>query len=67
MTLFPAHQLGFDPDRLARIDRFLQERYVDSGRFMGTQLLVSRDGLPVHFSSAGAMREGGVPTADNTI
>ncbi|HEU4970256.1 serine hydrolase domain-containing protein [Sphingomonas sp.] len=50
--------LGFDAGRLQRIDRFLDERYVQSGRFKGTQLLVSREGQPVHFSSSGTMREG---------
>jgi CubicO group peptidase (beta-lactamase class C family) len=50
--------LGFDAGRLQRIDRFLDERYVQSGRFKGTQLLVSREGQPVHFSSAGTMRDG---------
>ncbi len=50
--------LGLDAGRLQRIDRFLDERYIQSGRFKGTQLLVSREGQPVHFSSAGTMREG---------
>jgi CubicO group peptidase (beta-lactamase class C family) len=50
--------LGFDAGRLQRIDRFLDERYIQSGRFKGTQLLVSREGQPVHFSSAGTMRDG---------
>jgi CubicO group peptidase (beta-lactamase class C family) len=50
--------LGFDAGRLQRIDRFLDERYVQSGRFKGTQLLVSREGEPVHFSSVGTMRDG---------
>lgn len=49
---------GLDAGRLQRIDRFLDERYLRTGRFKGTQLLVSRDGQPVHFSSAGEMREG---------
>lgn len=50
--------LGFDAGRLKRIDRFLDERYIQSGRFQGTQLLVSRESQPVHFSSAGTMRDG---------
>jgi CubicO group peptidase (beta-lactamase class C family) len=56
-TVDPA-TLGMDAGRLQRIDRFLDERYLKTGRFRGTQLLVSRDGRPVHFSSAGSMREG---------
>lgn len=50
--------LGFDAGRLKRIDHFLDERYIQTGRFKGTQLLVSRDGRPVHFSHAGTMRDG---------
>jgi CubicO group peptidase (beta-lactamase class C family) len=50
--------LGMDAGRLSAIDRFLDERYLQSGRFKGTQLLVSRDGQPVHFSSGGTMRDG---------
>ena len=34
---------GFAPDRLARIDRFMQQ-YVDSGRIGGAVGLVLRDG-----------------------
>ncbi len=55
---------GMDADRLARIDRFLDERYLQTGRFKGTQLLVSRDGQPVHFASAGTMRDGRAVGAD---
>jgi len=50
--------LGLDAERLRRIDCFLDERYLATGRYMGTQLLVSRDGQPVHFSSQGQMRDG---------
>jgi CubicO group peptidase (beta-lactamase class C family) len=49
--------LGMDAGRLSAIDRFLDDRYLQTGRFKGTQLLVSRDGQPVHFSSAGSMRD----------
>src|SRR5690242_804728 len=35
--------LGFAPDRLARIDRWLQE-YVDKGQIAGAVALVLRDG-----------------------
>jgi CubicO group peptidase (beta-lactamase class C family) len=55
---------GFDGDRLAAIDTFLKERYLDSGEFPHTQLLVSRDGEIVHFSSQGRAREGGATTID---
>lgn len=55
---------GFDGERLAAIDTFLKERYLDSGEFPHTQLLVSRDGEIVHFSSQGKAREGGATTID---
>lgn len=61
-------QFGFDPQRLARIDRFLLERYVEPGLFPGTQLLIARDGVPIHFSSLGTMRaDGREPVRDDTI
>jgi CubicO group peptidase (beta-lactamase class C family) len=58
---------GFDPDRLARIDRFFQE-YVDDGRLPGWQLQVSRHGKPVHHATYGlADVEAGKPVADDTL
>lgn len=50
---------GFDAARLNRIDGFLKERYLDSGKLANAQLLVARDGEIVHLSSQGAAREGG--------
>ncbi|MBN2972139.1 beta-lactamase family protein [Roseomonas aeriglobus] len=55
---------GFDADRLRAIDAFLAERYVDSGRFASTQLLIGRDDAIVHFSSNGPAREGGATLVD---
>jgi CubicO group peptidase (beta-lactamase class C family) len=55
---------GFDAARLNRIDAFLKERYLDSGKLANTQLLVARDGEIVHFSSQGAAREGGGKAID---
>jgi CubicO group peptidase (beta-lactamase class C family) len=49
---------GFDAHRLARLAPFLRERYLDTGRLAHAQLLVSRDGEIVHFSSQGPAREG---------
>ncbi len=48
----------FDPHRLARIDAFLKERYLDSGKLPCVQVLVADRGEIVHFSSQGAAREG---------
>ncbi|WP_085809599.1 serine hydrolase [Sphingomonas sp. TZW2008] len=55
---------GFDGKRLAAIDTFLKERYLDTGNLPHTQLLVARDGEIVHFSSQGSAREGGGKTID---
>ncbi len=54
-----ARALGFDPDRLAAIDAFLQARYLDTGRLPNAQLLIARDGEIAHFSHQGEAREGG--------
>jgi CubicO group peptidase (beta-lactamase class C family) len=45
--------LGFDAERLARIDRFLAERYVEPGLLPGALLLVARRGEVVHKSVLG--------------
>lgn len=39
---------GFSPERLQRIDRFLQDRYVGPGRLPCAQLLVARRGETIH-------------------
>lgn len=49
---------GFDAARLNRIPAFLKERYLDSGKLPNAQILISRDGEIVHFSSQGAAVEG---------
>ena len=49
MELGKPHELGFDGARLARIDAFLKEAYLDTGRLKNTQILVARDGQPVHY------------------
>jgi CubicO group peptidase (beta-lactamase class C family) len=43
---------GFDASRLARIDAFVKQRYLDSG---------------VHFSHQGTAREGGAPVDEGTL
>ena len=45
--------LGFDPGRLAAIDRFVAERYLDAGRFPGMSLLITRGGKVAHISHQG--------------
>jgi CubicO group peptidase (beta-lactamase class C family) len=58
MQLKAPEKHGFDPARLNRLDTFLKERYLESGRLPHAQVLVSRDGEIVHFSSQGAARQG---------
>jgi CubicO group peptidase (beta-lactamase class C family) len=60
-------EVGFDADRLARIDRRLA-RYVDDGRLAGWQVLVSRHGRRVHSSTYGLRdKEAGLPVEPDTI
>ncbi len=60
--------LGFSSARLARIDRFLNENYVEPGRYAGTLLAISRRGVLVHLGVAGfADRERGVPLREDTL
>jgi|TARA_R100000501_G_scaffold1851_1_gene4899 CubicO group peptidase (beta-lactamase class C family) len=58
---------GFDAERLARVDDFLRENYIDSGRFPGAQLLVSRNGAPIHFSTQGSLREDGEALREDAL
>ena len=58
-------RLGFDPERLARVDALLRTRYLDTGKLPHAQLLVARDGEIAHFSSQGAFRADG-GTIDET-
>ncbi|MGD0485536.1 MAG: serine hydrolase domain-containing protein, partial [Gemmatimonadales bacterium] len=52
-------QLGFSPERLARIDSVMR-RYVDSGRVAGVVTLVARHGRVVQLGAYGwADREAG--------
>jgi CubicO group peptidase (beta-lactamase class C family) len=50
---------GFDARRLGVIDDFIKTRYLDTGLLPHAQLLIARDGEPVHFSHQGASRDGG--------
>ena len=59
--------MGFDPERLARLEPFLDETYLRPGLLHGVQLLVAREGKVVHFSSQGAARESGEPLRDDAI
>lgn len=60
--------LGFSRHRLARIDRFLEEKYVSQGRLAGTLSLVARHGEVVHQGLTGhADIAAGRPIAEDTI
>jgi len=60
-------ELGFDADRLRRIDRHF-ERYVDDGRLPGYLALVARHGRIAHVASAGKRDlESGAPVELDTL
>lgn len=67
MKIAKPESQGFDASRLARIDAFLQERYVDSGKLPNAQLLVGRNGEIVHFAHLGAAREGGKTIDESSL
>jgi CubicO group peptidase (beta-lactamase class C family) len=59
---------GMSAAALARVDRHLQQRYIEAGRYPGAQLLVYRRGKIVHSCVAGyADLERKVPVKDDTI
>jgi CubicO group peptidase (beta-lactamase class C family) len=58
--------LGFDAERLKRLDAFIADRYLEPRLIPNAQLLVARDGLPVHFSTQGEA-QAGVPLRDDSI
>ena len=60
-------EMGFDPERLARLDPFLDDTYLKSKLLHGAQLLVAREGKVVHFSSLGEARANGAPVRDDTL
>jgi CubicO group peptidase (beta-lactamase class C family) len=68
MTTTSPAALGFSAERLARIDRFLAERYVGPGLLPCALLAVAREGRVVHQSVLGhASLERGQPLAEDTI
>ena len=59
---------GMSSPALARVEAHLKSRYLDSGRFAGTQLVVYRRGKVVHSAVQGfADLERKVPVKDDTI
>ncbi|MCU0966194.1 MAG: beta-lactamase family protein, partial [Burkholderiaceae bacterium] len=67
MTVKP-ESMGLCSQRLARIDRFLADRYIASGRLPCAQLVVARQGRVLHQSVLGsASLEDGTPMREDTI
>ena len=63
-----AKSLGFSGERLARIDRFLQEKYVGPGRMPCAQFVLARKGEVVHESVLGNRDvERGTPLTGDTV
>lgn len=60
--------LGMCSSRLQRIDRFLAERYIDSGRLPCAQLQIARAGQLVHHTVLGkASLQDGTPLREDSI
>ena len=67
MTVKP-ESVGMCSTRLARIDRFLAERYIDNGRLPCAQLQIARGGQLVHQSVLGkANLETGAAYTEDTL
>lgn len=63
-----AKSQGFSAERLARIDRHLQEKYVGAGRLPCAQFLLARNGQVVHQSVIGQQDpERGVALREDTV
>ena len=67
VELADAGALGFDTERLSRIAPFLAEAYVDNGRLPNAQLLIARDGQPVHYTRLGTMGDDGRELRDDAL
>ncbi|HUQ13334.1 MAG TPA: serine hydrolase domain-containing protein [Novosphingobium sp.] len=58
---------GLSVERLARIDAFLTERYLVPGKLPNAQLIVARNGAPVHAFKGGSLRADGTPLPDDAL
>jgi CubicO group peptidase (beta-lactamase class C family) len=67
MERVEAGEAGFDPERLARIDAFLDERYFEPELLAGAQLLIAREGKVVHYSTAGKARASGEAMGEDAL
>jgi CubicO group peptidase (beta-lactamase class C family) len=67
MTVKP-ESLGLSSQRLARIDRFIQDKYIGPGKLPCAQLVVARQGQVVHQSVLGhASLEDGTAMREDTM
>lgn len=63
-----SEKFGFSKERLARIDRFLTDRYITPGRLPCAQVVVARDGHIAHQTVLGRRDvERDLPCAEDTI
>jgi len=61
-------EVGMDAGRLQRVEEFIKARYLDTGRYPGFSLLVSRRGKVAHLSTQGSRNLGtGAPMTPDTI
>ncbi len=68
LSLASPESAGMSKSAFERVETHLRERYIEAGRFPGTQLMVYRRGKLVHSSSQGfADLERQVPVKDDTI
>ncbi len=59
--------MGLDPDRLERIETWM-DRYVQDRKFAGSSLLIARDGKEVWFNATGLRNvEDGLPFERDTV
>jgi CubicO group peptidase (beta-lactamase class C family) len=67
MTVKP-ESLGMCSQRLARLDRFIQDKYIAPGKLPCAQVVVARQGQVVHQSVLGhASLEDGTPMREDTM
>ncbi|MGI9616062.1 MAG: serine hydrolase domain-containing protein [Acidimicrobiales bacterium] len=68
LTVSDPTSLGFDPERLERVDAFIQSNYLDTGLYPGFSLLVSRNGQIAHLSVQGHRNaETSAPMTEDTL
>lgn len=63
-----SERMGFSAERLARLDDFLQTRYIETGKLPGAQTLIYRRGEVAHRNCLGlADVERGTPLRDDAL